>query len=97
MLLKSKKHKLKLFECARTVSVTIVGSSNFFCDLVKKEKSCVIMISDEDWITPTIHCSNGTKLPVEEATMPQLSILKKYVNKQMRITLPVSNQENGQP
>ena len=50
------------------------------------------MISDDDWFTPTIHCSNGTKLPIEESTMPQLSILKKYVNKQMRITLPVSLQ-----
>jgi hypothetical protein len=47
------------------------------------------MITDDDWYNPTIHCSTGTKLPVEEATMPHLTILKKYINKQMRITLPV--------
>ena len=47
------------------------------------------MISDDDWYTPTIHCSNGSKLPVDEASMPQLSVLKKYMNKQMKITLPV--------
>jgi hypothetical protein len=47
------------------------------------------MITDDDWYNPTIHCSTGTKLPVEESSMPQLSILKKYINKQMRITLPV--------
>jgi hypothetical protein len=47
------------------------------------------MISDDDWYNPTIHCSTGAKLPVDESTMPNLSILKKYINKQMRITLPV--------